>query len=189
MKKDIIRKKALELRNNLDPDYVKRNSSVIAGRVFQLEQWQKSRLTMVYMSFAQEVSTGDLIENLLLKKKEFAIPVIEGRRLIPYKAENLKENLEPSKFGVLELKRELRTLQRRIDKDKINLIIMPGVAFDREKNRIGFGAGYYDRFLAGLKPGVIKIALAFEVQIFDHIPTLSHDIPVDMIITEKRVIL
>ena len=93
------------------------------------------------------------------------------------------DDLKISSYGILEPKKDKI---KNISSDKIDLIIVPGVAFDLKGNRMGHGKGYYDRFLNLVKS--TSIGLAFEFQIIENIPVESHDKPIDMIITEKRII-
>jgi 5-formyltetrahydrofolate cyclo-ligase len=158
------------------------------GKIISTDIWKKSSRIMTYVSFKNEVSTELMIREAVDAAKQIVIPVIENGRIVPYLIDDVNNSLKPSKFGVPELKPELRTPESRVDKNSIDLIIVPGVAFDLCKNRIGFGAGYYDRFLSDLKAAVPKLAPAFEIQIFDEILVMDHDIHMDLIITEKRVI-
>ena len=93
------------------------------------------------------------------------------------------DELEPGYYGILTPKKEFI---RYIDPKEIDLIIVPGAAFDRQGYRVGFGGGYYDRFLTDLN--CMKISIAFGLQIVDKVPREGHDLPVDMIITEKETI-
>jgi 5-formyltetrahydrofolate cyclo-ligase len=80
------------------------------------------------------------------------------------------------------------SILHRVDPLEIDMVVVPGVAFDMARNRIGYGGGYYDRFLCTLRPDCLKVAVAFELQVFDSIPAASYDIPVDIIVTEERII-
>jgi 5-formyltetrahydrofolate cyclo-ligase len=91
----------------------------------------------------------------------------------------------PGVFGILEPRKESA---RIFNPEEIDLVIVPGVAFDEHRNRIGFGAGFYDRFLESVRPSCAKIGIAFEFQIYDEVPVEEHDIPLDLVITEKRTI-
>ena len=94
------------------------------------------------------------------------------------------DDLKPGSYGILEPKKDCLKWVSPMD---INLIIVPGVGFDKKGNRLGHGEGYYDRLLS--KPfGTLSIGLAFEIQIIEDIPIDTHDQPVDILITEKRVI-
>lgn len=98
----------------------------------------------------------------------------------------MDSDLEKGVLGLLEPKKECKRL---LNPEDIDLIVVPGIAFDILKNRIGYGAGYYDRFLKTTREDCLKVGVAFELQILDKINTQEHDVPLNAIITEKRVIL
>ncbi|MBC7325946.1 MAG: 5-formyltetrahydrofolate cyclo-ligase, partial [Moorella sp. (in: Bacteria)] len=119
--------------------------------------------------------------------KRVAVPLCirEGRRLIASEVFAFPGDLEPGTWGILEPKKEnLRPLAP----DLIDLVIVPGVAFDRAGNRLGYGAGYYDRFLATLRPGARCIAVGFAEQIVPDVYAEPHDRRVDMIVTDAEII-
>jgi 5-formyltetrahydrofolate cyclo-ligase len=95
------------------------------------------------------------------------------------------EDLEPGTMGILE------PIKKRsiIDAHKLDIILVPGVAFDRKGNRVGYGLAYYDRFLKKFSPSTVKIALAYDFQVVSDIPCEKHDQVVDIIITEREIIL
>ena len=93
--------------------------------------------------------------------------------------------LEPKTFEILEPK---EPYTREFNPDKLDLVIVPGIVFDKKGHRIGYGYGYYDRFLKLLGKNVKKIGFAFEFQLVDKIPEEQHDVPMDVVITEKRVL-
>lgn len=190
-KKDILRKSCLEQRNSLGGRELRERSSNIFNNLKNMDEFKKSRYIMCYMSFGNEVDTSELIKECLELGKRVAIPLIEdldgtGKKISPCEISDMESNFEKGTYGILEPKKETA---RRIDPQVIDLVIVPGVAFDIKKNRIGYGAGYYDRFLKKVEKDCVKIAVAFELQIVDEIPYEDHDLPMDMIITEKRVIL
>ncbi|MDL2311041.1 5-formyltetrahydrofolate cyclo-ligase, partial [Peptostreptococcaceae bacterium OttesenSCG-928-C18] len=98
---------------------------------------------------------------------------------------DLNNDLEPGYYSIPEPKENLRT---PVDNDIIDLVITPGVAFTKDKYRMGYGGGFYDRFFANLKKPPLKIALAYDFQIVDELPSEDYDIPVNIIITENQVI-
>ena len=117
-------------------------------------------------------------------KKICAIPFIAERGIIqPVILKNF-DSLEVGEFNILTVKKNLREF---IDPKKIDCVIVPGVAFDVHGKRLGMGGGYYDRFLK-LTENAKKISLAFDFQLVENVPTESHDMPVDIIITEKQII-
>ncbi|MGI9953482.1 5-formyltetrahydrofolate cyclo-ligase [Moorellaceae bacterium AZ2] len=182
-----LRKEILARRNNLTAEAVARKSRAIQERLLSLSSWQEARTVMIYVSFGSEVRTEGLLQEALGQGKRVAVPYCqkEKRELIASEVYRYPEDLSPGTWGIMEPR--LETL-RPLDPQAIDLCIVPGVAFDEGGNRLGYGAGYYDRFLPNLRPGTPKIALAFDIQIVATTHPSLHDIPVDLIITETRII-
>lgn len=156
---------------------VEAKSKHIKETLQTLPIFQNAKNILIYVSINNEVATHELIEEGLKTKNVF-IPFVQDNQI---KYAQIKEvNFEPGPFGVLEPK------EKRPSQEPLDIIIVPGVAFDREKARIGYGKGYYDMFLTTTQAK--KIALAFDMQIVEHIETEPHDIKMDMIITETEVI-
>lgn len=136
---------------------------------------------MFFVSFGSEVHTHDMIKEAL-KSKTVIVPKVVHHEIEPSVIIDF-DNLVPSgKFKIPEPIEAMKIAYKNID-----LILVPGIAFDKEGHRIGYGFGYYDRFLRRV-PKAIKIGLAFDLQIVDKIPREMHDVPVDLIVTEERVI-
>jgi 5-formyltetrahydrofolate cyclo-ligase len=186
-----IRKEIIGLRNSLSVREITDKSSIIFKRLEALDAYQKSKTIMCYMDFRNEVATRKFIINSLENKKRILLPLVDKinknkSRIIPYEVNDLDLDLEKGILGILEPKKSLKKLT---DYKDIDVIVVPGVAFDPFKNRIGYGAGYYDRFLKTVGENCLKIGVAFELQIINRINADTHDVPLNIIITEKRVIL
>jgi len=179
--KDNIRKELKKIRNNLSKEYVLDKSKIIERYLFELKEFKKSSTVLFYVSYNNEVFTHDMIKRCL-GEKEIVVPIsnTKNKTLILSKLENW-ENLHEGPYGILEPRKIIEVFPENLD-----LIIVPGVGFDEKGNRLGHGKGYYDKLLQ--KTNAKKIGLAFECQIVNQIPTDENDIPVDMIITEKRII-
>jgi len=182
-----LRKEILKKRDALTPEAVDRKSRAIHERLVGLRPWQEAGMIMLYASFGKEVKTGELLQQALREGKRVAVPYClrEGRQLIASEVYRYPEDLRPGTWGILEPRKD--TL-RPVNPQAIDLCIVPGVAFDEGGNRLGYGAGYYDRFLPQLRPGALKIALAYDLQIVTTTYPSPRDIPVDLIITESRII-
>ena len=172
-----IRSKILRSRNNLSEDRIKNMSNIIIS-TFKDKFLSKEYETMcVYVSKDSEVFTHELI-NYLLDSKNVLVPYIDNvlkvSRIISF------SELKKGKFGILEPKEKVEY------QGKINLVIVPGVAFDEHGNRLGYGGGYYDNFLKNCS--VLRVAFAYEEQIVQAIPAEEHDITMNYIITERRII-
>jgi 5-formyltetrahydrofolate cyclo-ligase len=181
--KDIIRKGVLEIRNRLSEEDVDRLSGSIFQNLSQSSFFEHSKHVMVYLDFKHEVKTDRIISYCLENGKSVYIPICipETHELCISRLTALSE-LSRGHFGIREPRPEYIRLS---DSSNIDLVLVPGVAFDKAGNRVGFGAGYYDRFLKRLRPGVVKAALAYSFQVVDIVPSDEYDIPVDYIITEK----
>ncbi|NLI60335.1 MAG: 5-formyltetrahydrofolate cyclo-ligase [Clostridiales bacterium] len=185
-KKDKIRSKMKRLRNELTMDEVLDKSSSIQN-LFNLFRSEHSiENYMSYVSIGNEVRTVGIIEKLLEEGKNVSVPLCIPERtgLVASRIYHLDE-LEPSYFGLLEPKKEFI---RPVEPQAIEMILIPGLAFDRKGNRLGLGKGYYDRFLTRLSANVLKIGLAYRFQIIEEVPIGSWDVPLDIIITDKEII-
>jgi len=182
--KRVLRKEILEKRASLGKEVNSSLSKTIVNKLFNSEYYKKANTIMCYVSFGSEINTHDFIKESIKRGKTLAVPVTfhEPRQMKPSQILSFDE-LEPGYYNILAPKKECI---RYIDPKEIDLVIVPGAAFDREGYRIGFGGGYYDRFLANLD--CMKISIAFDLQIVDKVPREKHDLPVDIIITEKETI-
>jgi len=167
-------------------DELKKKSRIIIDRITSLDCYKKARVLMIYVDFRGEVQTRELIERSLSEGKRVSVPVCitRGRILVPSEIKGIDE-LKPGVLGIPEPDREHL---RPLDPAEPDLFIVPGLAFDKSCSRIGFGAGYYDRFLPNTKDTALKVGIAFSFQIIEHIPTDEYDVPMDMVITESGII-
>lgn len=161
-------------------------SLAICEKLSSLSAYQTAQVVMAYVHARSEVRTESLIRELLAEGKTVVIPYCDGDDLIPWRLTDWSE-LAIGAFGILEPRAELRNVpQRRIEPVEIDLICVPGLAFDRAGNRLGSGRGYYDRLLPLLRDDAIKVGLAYECQIVPQLPTEPHDVPMDLVITEAN---
>lgn len=167
------------MRSSLDGDTVRKKSDEIFKKVSKTKEFLDAENVMVYMSLGNEVCADKLIKHALEMGKNVIVPVMVNDEIIPCKIDNI-DNLKIGRFGIREPE------DRRVWQGGIDLVIVPGVGFDKKGGRIGFGKGYYDRFLEK-KPSK-KIALAYSFQIVDDTFSGEHDIPMDKIITEEELI-
>jgi len=185
--KEKIRTEILDKRTALTPEQIRSKSGRIVDRLIRLEIFENAGTVMLYVSRKSEVATGRLIETAIASGKKVTVPVSreEGRRLLPVVIDNPEEDLSPGTRGIMEPE---ISPEKYIHPGELDLVVLPGIAFDPAGNRIGWGAAFYDTFLKAVGPKTEKIALAFECQLVDTILPSRHDIPIDRIITEKRVI-
>jgi 5-formyltetrahydrofolate cyclo-ligase len=183
--KAAIRKQANDNRRQ-QPDK-DRLSQAICERFASLPQYAAARTVMFYVDVRSEVRTRQFLPTALAQGKRVVVPYCVADELELFLLASLDE-LAVAAFGILEPKAELRTLpEKRVEPEELDLVMVPGVAFDRRGGRTGHGKGYYDRLLERVRPGVPLIGIAFECQIFPEIPMLPHDIRMDKVITERAI--
>lgn len=181
--KSKLRKRILNVRNNMSKEDVKKNSNAIMDKITSLDIYEQSKVVFIYMDFKNEVMTSNLIKRMLSEKKRVVIPYTDNINTVLIPSEITKESdLKLNSFGYYEPKSILP-----VNIEEIDLVIVPGVVFDKNLNRIGFGKGYYDKILNRLKPSAKKVAVAHEFQVLENIPAEEHDVKMDMIITEKNI--
>ena len=186
MKKE-IRKKILELKDKLPEEIIREKSDSIFNHLNKTEFYNKANNVMLYVSFGTEVMTKPIIDDLLSKGKRVFIPVTvpKTKALIVSELKNYDDDLVVGHFGVMEPKEEAL---RPVEPNILDLVIVPGVAFDLKGYRIGYGGGYYDRFIPRLSDKATTVSLAFDIQLIDTVPVSEYDIAVEYIITENRFI-
>jgi len=178
MNKDEIRKRILKIRDSLSPSLVLLKSKKIKEILFELKEFKCAENILFYYSFRSEVRTDIMIKDC---KKRVFLPKVKGKELEILEIKSLND-LKPGYCGILE-----PTSENPVSPDEIDLVIVPGVCFDKRGFRIGYGSGYYDRLLPLLN--CKKIGIAFSLQIVDKIPNTINDIRVDKIITEDGPII
>lgn len=177
--KDELRKIVSGYRKAMSNDDVVMKSIAIIDKVLNLEEYQKAECIYCYIDFHNEVKTKPLIHRAFLDGKKVAVPKVLGEDIKFYYI-NGYEDLAPGYLGIYE------PVCCPTAAETNALFLMPGVAFDKANHRIGFGKGYYDRFLKN-ENNYYKIALAYNFQIFDIVPQDSHDVCPDLVITETEL--
>lgn len=181
MNKKQIREKIRSVRKNIPKEVISEKSRKIICALEELDEFRKASTIMPYLSLDIEVDTIEFIKKELKEQKRtMVVPFVKEDNIQVSRLSDFND-LSNGKFGVLE------PIKKEEFKGKIDMILVPGIAFDQNGSRIGFGKGFYDRFLKNHKRA-LKIGLAFEEQIVDNIPIEEHDMPVDIILTEKRTI-
>ncbi len=172
-------------RNFPEPERQEANAALFA-RIMKLPEYCAASVIHTYVSWRDEVDTHALIKAALAAGKRVAAPRVppEKLRLEHYFISDFAA-LIPGAFGILEPRPGPPAHQAPVN-TPFDVIFVPGLAFDRAGNRLGYGRAYYDQFLAGTK--ALKIGLAFTLQIVEEVPVAPHDQRVDLIITEQEVI-
>lgn len=146
---------------------------------WKLDRIRQAKTVMIYVSFAREAATVPLIEALLQTDKIISLPrCIRGNDLVAAVVRDLTQ-LIPGHFGILEPP----VAAPLMEPEALDLIVVPGIAFDRNGYRLGRGAGYYDRFLNRTPARTFKLGLAYDFQLLDKLPVAAHDIPMDGLLT------
>ncbi|SNZ09645.1 5-formyltetrahydrofolate cyclo-ligase [Persephonella hydrogeniphila] len=176
--KSIIRNEILTRR--ISHKNAEEDSKKIAQKFINLPQLKKAKNILLYYPHKNEVDTRPIIDHLLNSKTiNLFLPKVQDQELIPVRIKDLS-SLKKGYAGIMEPEGE------SISPEKIDIIVVPAIAFDKRGHRIGYGKGYYDRFLKKTK--ALKVGVAYDFQIVDKLPYEQHDIPVDLIITPTRII-
>lgn len=159
----------------------------ICNNLLSLEEFKRAKIVHFFLTTRSEVITEEAIRRTLSLGKDVVVPVMDKkhRRIMLSKLSDYDNELMMMHHGIHEPKPEF---MRHIHLNEVDLMVLPGVAFDESGHRLGYGAGYYDRLLEAEHERPFLAALAFELQIVDQIPVAGHDVKVDMIVTEDRVI-
>jgi 5-formyltetrahydrofolate cyclo-ligase len=165
-------------------------SRAICAKFTALPAYATARTVMWYVDAGSEVRTRHTLPEALTHSKRVVVPwcVVETNELELFLLEDMNELVEGA-YRILEPRPELRDLPaRRVRPEELDLVMVPGTAFDPRGARMGQGKGYYDRLLSNARPDAPLVALAFDCQIFDNIPVAPHDVFMDLVLTESRAI-
>ena len=168
------------LRSQKKEDRLKK-SKIIEEKLFAQKEFQKAKVILFYASFDGEVDTFEMMKRAQKLGKKIALPMIlkEKRKIIPALVEDI-DKLTQGAYGIYAPLKESSCV---LKPQEIDLAIVPGVAFDKGRNRLGRGKGYYDRFLSQLPASVTTIGLAFDFQILSSLPCRQkHDMPLSKVI-------
>jgi 5-formyltetrahydrofolate cyclo-ligase len=187
-RKAAIREQARKNRvGQKDKDEISR---AICAKFMALPAYQAAKTVMWYVDAGSEVRTRNTLPEALTHGKRVVVPwcVVEANQLELFAVDDMAELVEGA-YKILEPREELRRLPaKRVPPEELDLVMVPGTAFDPRGGRMGQGKGYYDRLLARARPDAPLVALAFDCQIFDEIPVSSHDVFMDLVLTESRSI-
>jgi 5-formyltetrahydrofolate cyclo-ligase len=181
--KELVRSEILRKRRGLSPDEISHLSHQVCENLFSSSLWPAKGKVALYSPIKNEVETRTIFERAIQDGLEVYYPRIAGDEIQFHRVNDLKE-LKPGSFGVLE---SLKTSEKLSENEKLDLLIVPGVAFDQKGHRLGYGKGFYDRFLAK-KRFEKSVGLAYQLQIKESLPHEDHDEKVDEVITENGLI-
>ena len=183
--KTTIRKEILEKRKSQDPLVSAAQSRSITGTLMGRKEFQAADRILIYLSKDGEVDTDHLLGRAFELGKRVCVPVVD-RENDELRISELPGPDVDFRLGAFGVREPAEDDLNFAPPDQIDLVVIPGLAFDRRGGRIGYGMGYYDGLLSRLNSQVSRIALAFEFQVLDTVPQDENDIQVDAIITEKN---
>lgn len=174
--KRILRKEILTKRASISTERRKLADMVIADRIIGHQWFYKAEVLLGFVNYDSEISTKEILEEALLKGKKLFLPKVEGENMVFYRIYSLDDLAEGYK-GILEPTGETEVFQYALYTEKRLLLLMPGVAFDIYGNRMGYGKGFYDRFLADKELlQTYSIGIGYKCQQVEHLPVDEHDI-------------
>ena len=182
-----IREDITKIVSALSENQVSEKTKAIEDRLFEFANFLESKIALLYINGEHEVSTENIIKRCYAYNKIVVLPAFDSEQLTMnlMKVDNYPQELIPGPRGVLEPD---ASRCKNVPLDRVDIAIIPGIAFDEKGGRIGSGRGYYDRLIPRLAITTRKVALTVEEQIIPQIPMESHDKYVDIIITDKRII-
>ncbi|HKL76165.1 MAG TPA: 5-formyltetrahydrofolate cyclo-ligase [Halanaerobiales bacterium] len=186
--KEILRKKWMKKRKKVAKKEGDIKSKIISKKILSLKEIKESKNIMIYVSYRSEVSTNKLIISLLNNNKRIFAPycIKDEKRMEVVEIENPDQDLEKGAYGIKEPAKRIRN--NKIDPKNLDIVVVPAVAFSKSGYRVGYGGGYYDRFLERLANKTITIGINYEEMLFDTVPKEDHDLAVDMVVTDKRLL-
>ncbi|MBN2442281.1 MAG: 5-formyltetrahydrofolate cyclo-ligase [Spirochaetales bacterium] len=188
--KKALRKEIIALLNNIPPGVRKEKSEKITSNLISTSQWNTADIILIFLSFGTEVNTDDMVLKALKEEKIVAIPRVDGKTMIFHRISNLDSVMPGKVFGIREPDPRLPVIYP--GELHNTLIITPGLAFDKEKNRLGRGGGYYDAFIRDLRRMKenhnLFVGICFFEQLVATIPVCSYDMKVDMIVNDRGIL-
>lgn len=176
-----LREKSKNYRRGMDPQDKAGRDSRIRQRLQCLYQYPQARTILCYVSKKIEIDTFGIIEDALAAGKRVAVPrCVEGTRLMDFYLIHSAEDMEKGSFGVLEP--VVERCEKLTDFSR-SICIVPALGYDLEGYRLGYGGGYYDRFLSGYKG--LKVGVIYAACVCPRLPRGKFDVPVDVLLTEK----
>ena len=186
-RKQELRRQLRAAQSGIPQEWIEAASRLVVSQVKSFPPYRAGNSIMCFVSLPREVYTHELLQEMRHEAKNVVIPWCDSTELRLFRFRNFDE-LVPGTLGILEPAEWFRTAgDRVVTPEELDLVLVPGLGFDRRGGRLGRGKGFYDRFLKKLPPRVPKVGLAFEWQLVDEIPMLAHDVRMDWIITEKNI--
>ncbi len=157
-----------------------RKSEAVRRKLSRVTAFRRARMVCCYVALPYEVQTWQLIQQMLASGKRVVVPVVAGRQLRLSELRDPAAELSPGAFGVWEPTAATRRLVRP---ERVDLVVVPGLAFDRQGHRLGHGHGYFDRLCARFSPTTARVGLCFDFQLLSRLPVEPHDQPVHRVLS------
>jgi 5-formyltetrahydrofolate cyclo-ligase len=185
LEKREIRKEVNRLILGMDPEERGRRSGEVQERVVELPEFRDARCVAAYVALPFEVSTVRILGEVIARGGILALPRTnwDAHRMDMVRVEDIDRDLAPAAKGIVEPTGDVPVMPNEID-----FVVVPGRAFDRSLNRVGQGGGFYDAFFEALRSDCGMCAVAFDLQVFDEVPTEEHDRKVSILVTETEVL-
>jgi 5-formyltetrahydrofolate cyclo-ligase len=182
-----LRKRILGSRDRLSSNEKHEKSLAVMDNFWSLWDMHRWSTLFMYVNFRSEVETLELITRCLHQGVRVAVPLVDASavRMIPFLINDPVKDLVPGYYNIPEPD---PLACQRVVPEEIAAAVIPGSVFDIHGGRLGYGGGYYDRFLVNDAPQAKRIGLAFELQVVDKVPVEPHDQPLDILVTEKRIV-
>ena len=186
--KETIRKEMLARRNAMTSAEAESKSKAIAANLMKIKEYKEAATVLFYAAKGNEARTENLIKAALASGKRALMPVTDmaKKEIVGAEIKDYDADLMNGPFGILEPKRKIA-----VDEKAIDVVVVPGVAFDLACHRLGYGYGYYDKLLhrlAAKNPGMAAIGLSYDFQVVEKLPAEGHDHKLDRIVTESQVL-
>lgn len=174
--KSKLRKQVLAARDALTAQERRKAAFLLTERILGHQWFYLSEAILGFVSYGSEIDTGEILKEALRKEKKLYVPKVEGENMAFYRIFSLDELTEGYK-GILEPEGTTELFRYEEQAADKTLMIMPGAAFDRQRNRMGYGKGFYDKYLADKEALRLRtIAVGFQCQLLNHIPTGTEDV-------------
>lgn len=183
MPKRSLRASMLQQRRQLTEVEVHHRSFAVQRQLVALPLYRQARTVALYSPVHNEVSTVQLLRDALAAHRSLVLPRVDGAELV-FRRIHALDDLAPGSFGILEPGPETEPVAL----EELELIVLPGVAFDRRGHRLGYGKGYFDRALQAAGRGPQRVGLAYDFQLVEVLPTFEHDMQLDLLVMETEVL-
>lgn len=185
--KKLLRRRLFERLQSLSENQRLEESRRIEERLFSLEEFKTAISIALFVSWDDEVNTEGMLDRCIHMGKVVGVPYVEKNKedLLFFRITDRKAQLKIGTFGIYQ---PIPGDAEPIGYDEFDVVVVPGLAFDRAGNRLGRGKGYYDRFLKKLKKDVLTIGVCFDCQLVESLPVLPHDVPIKLLISGSSMV-